>query len=83
MTWIREHDEVAVVLASMLIINWPIIPWRAIEIVLPIVVAVFPFLFFPFSKLLWLAADLIMRPVSTGVDRCRPVSTGVDRCRPV
>ncbi len=54
----------AIVLASMLIVSWPNVHWLALEIVLPVIVVVFPFVFFPFSKLLWLAADLIMRPVS-------------------
>ena len=54
----------AIVLAIMIIVNWPVVPWTALEIVLPALILLFPIVFFPFSKLLWLSADLIMRPVT-------------------
>ena len=54
----------AIVLAIMILASWPIVPWTAIEIVLVAMILLFPIVFFPFSKLLWLSADLIMRPVS-------------------
>jgi uncharacterized protein (DUF983 family) len=54
----------AAALAWMIIANWPVVPWGMLEIVLPAIILIFPVVFFPFSKLLWLAADLIMRPVS-------------------
>ena len=39
-------------------------PWGLIENVLPVVVALSGLFFFPFSKLLWLAFDLTLRPVT-------------------
>lgn len=54
----------AAALAWIIVANWPVVPWGMLEIVLPAIILLFPVVFFPFSKLLWLAADLVMRPVS-------------------
>jgi uncharacterized protein (DUF983 family) len=54
----------AIALAWMIVASWPTVPWDLLQIVLPAIIVLFPVAFFPFSKLLWLAADLIMRPVS-------------------
>jgi uncharacterized protein (DUF983 family) len=54
----------AIVLGIMIVASGPVVPWTAIEIVLVSMILLFPIVFFPFSKLLWLSADLIMRPVT-------------------
>ena len=41
-------------------------PWTAIEIVAVILCVALPFLFFPFSRTLWLAWDLSFRPAEPG-----------------
>ena len=41
-------------------------PWTAIEIVGAVLCVALPFLFFPFSRTLWLAWDLSFRPVEPG-----------------
>ena len=41
-------------------------PWTAIEIVAASLCVVLPFLFFPFSRTLWLAWDLSFRPIEPG-----------------
>jgi uncharacterized protein (DUF983 family) len=41
-------------------------PWTAIEIVAAALCVALPFLFFPFSRTLWLAWDLSFRPVEPG-----------------
>jgi uncharacterized protein (DUF983 family) len=51
-------------LAIILIARWPEIPWSLIQYGSPVVIIVLPFLLFPFSKLLWLAADIAIRPVT-------------------
>jgi len=52
----------AVVLVGHLLIAWPKVNWDMLEIVAPLGMAVAPFVLFPFSKLVWLAADLALRP---------------------
>ncbi|HLB11129.1 MAG TPA: DUF983 domain-containing protein [Gemmatimonadaceae bacterium] len=52
----------AVVLVGYLLIAWPKVNWDMLEIVAPLGMAVAPFVLFPFSKLVWLAADLALRP---------------------
>jgi len=42
--------------------TWPRVPWAAIEIVGVSGAIVAPILFYPFSKTLWLAVDLLFRP---------------------
>ena len=39
-------------------------PWELLENGLPVLTVVMLLVFFPFSKLLWLAFDLMMRPVT-------------------
>jgi uncharacterized protein (DUF983 family) len=52
----------AVALVGYLLIAWPRVNWGMLEIVAPLGMAVAPFVLFPFSKLVWLAADLALRP---------------------
>lgn len=41
-------------------------PWTAIEITAAVLCVALPFLFFPFSRTLWLAWDLSFRPSEPG-----------------
>jgi uncharacterized protein (DUF983 family) len=52
----------AVLLVAYLLITWPNPNWDMLEIVAPLGMAIAPFVLFPFSKLVWLAADLALRP---------------------
>ena len=52
----------AIAFLIYLIAVWPDVPWDAMEIVAPMMMAVAPFALFPFSKLVWLAFDLMLRP---------------------
>ena len=45
-------------------ITWPDPPWPVLQIVGVIVVILAPFIFYPFSKTLFLAFDLAFRPAS-------------------
>ena len=53
----------ALFLAVMLVTTWPNPPWRAVIWVGVIQMCLTPILFYPFAKALWLAIDLIFRPV--------------------
>jgi hypothetical protein len=53
-----------IALAWIMVASWPVVPWTTLEIALPAIILLFPVVFFPFSTLLRMAADLIMRPVS-------------------
>jgi uncharacterized protein (DUF983 family) len=52
----------AVAFIAYLLVTWPHPNWSALEIVAPAGMAIAPFALFPFSKLVWLAADLALRP---------------------
>ncbi len=52
------------ILLAVLVATWPAVPWDALQLGAPILIIAFPFLLFPFSKLLWLAFDLMLRPVT-------------------
>ena len=52
----------AVALVGYLLLVWPSVNWDLLGIVAPLGMAVAPFVLFPFSKLVWLAADLALRP---------------------
>jgi hypothetical protein len=53
---------VAVALISVLVSTWPSPPWAALERWAPLGAIAIPFVLFPFTKLLWLGADLLVRP---------------------
>jgi uncharacterized protein (DUF983 family) len=52
------------VFVVVLIATWPKIPWNALEYMAPVVIVVAVVGLFPFSKLIWLAFDLMFRPVT-------------------
>ena len=45
-----------------LVVTWPDVPWDALQFAGPLGMLVAPFVLFPFSKLVWLAFDLMLRP---------------------
>lgn len=51
-------------LLLVLVITWPNVPWDVLQYGAPIAVIAVPFVLFPFSKLLWLAFDLMLRPTT-------------------
>jgi hypothetical protein len=51
--------------ASMIIIviaRWPDVPWVFLQTGGVLLMIALPVVFFPFSRTLWLAVDLLMRP---------------------
>ena len=52
------------VLAATLIATGPAVPWDLLEYGLPVLMAVALVALFPFSRLVWLAFDLMLRPVT-------------------
>jgi uncharacterized protein (DUF983 family) len=49
---------------AFLVWTWPTPPWQLFQITTIALMVVFPFLFFPFSKTLFLAFDLLVRPAT-------------------
>lgn len=49
---------------AFLMWTWPSPPWQLFQITTIVLMVVFPFLFFPFSKTLFLAFDLLVRPAN-------------------
>jgi hypothetical protein len=60
--------EILIVLGGALSIvwSWPEVPWTLITWLLVVLMVVAPVFFYPFSKSLWLALDLIFRPLTFG-----------------
>ena len=48
----------------VLLATWPDVPWRGIQWGLVALMVPFPVFTYPFSKTLWLAVDLVFRPVT-------------------
>ncbi len=48
---------------GVLLATWPDPPWGVLQVVAPVVMLVAPILTYPFSKTLFLAMDLAVRPV--------------------
>ena len=51
-------------IATLIATTAPTVPWDTLEWAGPLAMLLLPAFLFPFSKLLWLAADIAMRPVS-------------------
>ena len=52
-------------LVVTLLVTWPTVPWDLLQYGLPIMMLVAMPALFPFAKLVWLAFDLMLRPVTT------------------
>ena len=63
--------EILLVLAfaAAVVATWPRPPWTLLTWAAAIGVVIFPLAFYPFSKTLWLALDLRLRPPGRGDDR--------------
>jgi uncharacterized protein (DUF983 family) len=53
-----------VVLIVTLAVTWPHVPWSVLQYGAPLAMILAPVALYPFSKLVWLAFDLMLRPVS-------------------
>ncbi len=49
-------------MAGFLMLTWPSPPWRLFQVSTIVLMALVPFLFFPYSKTLFPAFDLLVRP---------------------
>ena len=49
------------VFVGMLVVTWPDVPWNATLVVTIAVTALFPIVFYPWAKTLWVALDLTFR----------------------
>jgi uncharacterized protein (DUF983 family) len=55
---------IAAVAGGFVLLTWPDVPWSAIKWGLVALMIPFPVLTYPFSKTLWLAIDLVFRPIT-------------------
>ena len=53
---------VALALVVVLVSTSPNVPWTALEYGAAVMVVAAPLAFYPFSRLIWLAIDLVLRP---------------------
>jgi hypothetical protein len=49
-------------MAGFLLVTWPDPPWGVFQLTTIVLMGLVPFIFFPFSKTLFLAFDLLVRP---------------------
>lgn len=61
---IASEILLAVGLLIVLLATWPTPPWDAIQYGGVALMIVMPLLTYPFAELLWLAVDLVFRPLS-------------------
>jgi uncharacterized protein (DUF983 family) len=60
--------EVAIVLLAglLIVLTWPDVPWDTVRWGLAGLMVPFPVVTYPFSKTVWLAVDLLFRPLTRG-----------------
>ena len=51
-------------LLLLLMLSWPTVPWTALTFGTPIAMLFFAVAFYPISKVVWLTADVMLRPVT-------------------
>ena len=51
-----------IVLIVTLVVTWPRVPWSLLQYGVPAAMVLAPILLYPFSRLVWLAFDLTLRP---------------------
>jgi uncharacterized protein (DUF983 family) len=56
----------AISFLAVLLTTWPNVPWNALTFGAPVVMLVLMVLFYPVSKVVWLTADVMLRPVTPG-----------------
>lgn len=54
----------ALAVVAVMIATWPRVPWTLLEIGGPAMMVIAPFLFYPFAQTMWLAVDLLIRPLT-------------------
>ena len=54
----------AAVFVVILVAAWPNVPWDTMQWAAPLMMLAAPAVLFPFSKLIWLAFDLMLRPMT-------------------
>lgn len=52
-----------IVLIVTLVATWPRVPWTLLQYGAPAAMVLAPIILYPFSRLVWLAFDLMLRPV--------------------
>lgn len=59
---IAAELAVAIAFVTTLIVAWPDVPWTAVTWAAVAIAIVAPFLFYPYTRTLWLALELIVQP---------------------
>ncbi|MDQ3555898.1 MAG: DUF983 domain-containing protein [Gemmatimonadota bacterium] len=54
----------ALSLVGLLVATWPRVPWTFLQYGLVALIAAAPFFFFPYARTIWLASDILIRPVT-------------------
>jgi hypothetical protein len=63
------------ILGATVVLQWPEVTWRALMYVGALLMTALPVAFHPFSRTIWLAVDLTLRPAEEGDFAARPLST--------
>ena len=58
--------------------TWPEVPWNVVLVVTLVFNGLFPLLFYPFSKTIWVALDLAVRPVEEPIVTSEGPATRTD-----
>ena len=60
---VLAEAALVVLIIITLAVTWPRVPWSLLQFGAPAAMVVAPVVFYPFSRLIWLAFDLMLRPV--------------------
>jgi len=67
---------------GMILATWPNVPWTTVLIVTLVLNGLFPLFFYPFSRTIWVALDLAVRPLEpTELEAAQTRRRLSDSCR--
>jgi hypothetical protein len=67
-------SDVRIQIIATLTVTWPRVPWTLLQFGAPAAMVLAPIVLYPFSKLVWLAFYLMLRPVVPN-DLASPTTT--------
>jgi uncharacterized protein (DUF983 family) len=71
---VLAEGVLVVLLIATLAVTWPRVPWTLLQFGAPAAMVLAPIVLYPFSRLVWLAFDLMLRPAVPN-DLASPTTT--------
>lgn len=62
---VLAEGAMALLMLALAVGTWPDVPWKLLYYSTIVLMTIAPFAFFPFARTIWLASDILIRPVTS------------------